>query len=732
MANLVLTITASVSDRTLDLGDGFEAVVRTAAASSTGTYADGTVWIEADGNNKVVWLSGIPTDTAGGSITNGAMHNPGFSGLQGYDNQYIGPNHADVLAYDDALNIHPGKGGSNTPRTLGTGTVIMARSRADTRFSVSKYRSFVIVPNGQRPAANALPPVCNDPACTVVKTTADIDISTLPSLDPAPLSATVDPAPALATIIASGPEATLAYPNGADTRNIMPAGDGFGSFRTGDHHIPAMAALCYSTTTAQQKLDIATHIVAKAIQIKAALDSSPTYKWDGLGGVNQWMDPLLLMGAALTNDTSWISLYKQRRTGFADQCYVVTEQNAAYDTHIYESSTGRTSRLFDRSSVGVAAWARQPSVNPEMNGGELLGEYGRNYSRHAATYFGVCWIVRQMGFTSAMPPGMNDLIDAWHLDHRGGNDGWAERATVNFLDALMSEYNTPITSGAPAVASAVTDLQPQDYLLTWPTGVAITTGEPLRHKLNLTFNKPVRYSNDQSNQPATGDFTVNVNGSPVTIHSLFMHYHGLSLLTVGEIQHGDTVTVSHTPGVNPITGHDGTTMAGFANLAVQNDVPDRTGISTTLPVGMTCSRIVANGVSEDFNALALSGQTMAQFANGDTAGEVRLAGGDSPQHISMPLGYGSGSQSGRLNFNFSGMTIGVSYKVRVRFTSGNGGTLRLDGIDTGVSLNVPSPGATYPAWAEATFTAVAASDTWQPRDYLSGPATFDAIELVPA
>src|SRR5690606_10022227 len=83
---------------------------------------------------------------------------------------------------------------------------------------------------------------------------------------------------------------------------------------------------------------------------------------------------------------------------------------------------------------------------------------------------------------------------------------------------------------------------------------------------------------DAANPPATGNFVVNVNGTPITVSSLTISGSTVTLNLATPVTNGDTITASYN---DPTAGNDlnaiqdlaGNDAAGFSNNPVTNTVP---------------------------------------------------------------------------------------------------------------------------------------------------------------
>ncbi len=105
--------------------------------------------------------------------------------------------------------------------------------------------------------------------------------------------------------------------------------------------------------------------------------------------------------------------------------------------------------------------------------------------------------------------------------------------------------------------------------------------------LSLEYNESL----DQSSVPATGDFTVKINGNTVSITNVAINNDTVTLTISPNAIFGDNITVDYTSGSNPIRDSSGSESANLSNQSVTNNTAD-----TSPPVA-----------PENVSALAVSG-----------------------------------------------------------------------------------------------------------------------------
>ena len=90
--------------------------------------------------------------------------------------------------------------------------------------------------------------------------------------------------------------------------------------------------------------------------------------------------------------------------------------------------------------------------------------------------------------------------------------------------------------------------------------------------LTLTYGEAL----DESSTPATDAFTVTVAGSGRTVTHVLVSGKVVTLTLASAVAHGETVTVSYSPGMNPIQDAVGNDAAMLSNEPVTNNSPDTT------------------------------------------------------------------------------------------------------------------------------------------------------------
>ena len=197
--------------------------------------------------------------------------------------------------------------------------------------------------------------------------------------------------------------------------------------------------------------------------------------------------------------------------------------------------------------------------------------------------------------------------------------------------------------------------------------------------LVLTYNENL----NGSSLPANTDFVVNVESVPVSIDSLIISGVELQITLTSAVNPGEVVTISYTPGLNPIEDVFGNDAAGFSNQTVNNISVDVTAPAITNIVATATGTNTfdwsintneANGRIYWIASIPISSPSIAQIKAGqDSSGSPAAA---SSNQIVTSVGTQSGSGSG--------LTANTSYTFFVihEDDAGNTSSLPSDGFTT--------------------------------------------------
>ena len=130
-------------------------------------------------------------------------------------------------------------------------------------------------------------------------------------------------------------------------------------------------------------------------------------------------------------------------------------------------------------------------------------------------------------------------------------------------DSFTYRTNDGTTSSSPATATLT--------VLSGPDTTAPVRGATAVNGASLTiaYNEAL----DTGSQPAAADYTVLVNGSARTVDSAVVAGSGVTLTLASPVISTNTVTLSYTPGSNPVQDVAGNDAASFSGIAVTNGTP---------------------------------------------------------------------------------------------------------------------------------------------------------------
>ena len=161
-------------------------------------------------------------------------------------------------------------------------------------------------------------------------------------------------------------------------------------------------------------------------------------------------------------------------------------------------------------------------------------------------------------------------------------------------------------------------------------GVAptLTEAEVKSEELTLAYVERL----DVASKPATGDFAVTVDGEARSVTAVTMHTSEVALTLASEVTPGETVTVTYTPGTNPIRDLAQNPAVALTGLAVANRTPIGNVCSRTAQVRdeivrqapvSTCGAVTAEHLAE-IEYLFLYDESISSLKAGDFAGLTAL------------------------------------------------------------------------------------------------------------
>ena len=229
--------------------------------------------------------------------------------------------------------------------------------------------------------------------------------------------------------------------------------------------------------------------------------------------------------------------------------------------------------------------------------------------------------------------------------------------------------------------------------------------------LKLTYDQAL----DTGSEPDSGDFTVTAGGTSVTVSAVSISGLEVTLTLATAVAPGQTVTISYTPGTNPIRNGAETDAAGLTDESVTNN---------TLPVLSIADAQGSEGEAIQFTvtlspastqAVTVSYQTSGDTATEDTdytaaSGTLTISAGDTTETISVQTTEDT-SLEGHETFQLT-----LSSATNTKLDGGAStlvvtGTIQDDDLPTGVE--VPETWSLAPAGltAGATFRLLFVSST---------------------
>ena len=145
---------------------------------------------------------------------------------------------------------------------------------------------------------------------------------------------------------------------------------------------------------------------------------------------------------------------------------------------------------------------------------------------------------------------------------RAPDASYAPPRTLVF--AIGNIDDTRVTVGAVARTTVtVTDTLPEPHV---PLASATVDGQVL----TLVFAEEL----DASSEPAPGDFAATADGAAVAVNDVTMDGARVVLTLASAVEHGDAVTLTYTPGANPLQNADEKPVADIVERTVANATPD--------------------------------------------------------------------------------------------------------------------------------------------------------------
>ncbi len=549
-----------------------------ASPRPVGQYANGDWWVLGPVTINSISPAGSVqtsgTDGAGAAITSRVIHgtqvNPGnrsfaSGGLtanntgntaQGWDS-LVNPI-APTAPYVALANVDPGRTG--VPLAVTTGSVVKFVSRL-TGLPLNNRPAgldqVVLTVVDAIPAADAIRPGVSRASKASLIRRSHFDLSVFGNLTP------TASAPTYATVldwvdrfIESSQPDSINNPCAKSANNHPEYGREIG------HSLHQACLALHLNFTAEQKLTLLSHMAAIADDFVArAEEGGWTY---AAGGGNQFKRSIIcVVGAALGANrpaswNTWLSFANRNVWGEDAQIFAVSGLDVALPRFTLDN---RPNNDYTYQMLGSAEWGEVPIGTPV-----IAGQPERSGSNWTAFYREIV-LGQLLAGTLAVElttgakalwdhPNFWKYIETGYLRRLETAVG-ADRVTAFANEMILA--HRPADAVAPVIEAATVK----------NTGIAIRFDKALEETGAL---------------PATSDFVVRVNGSPVTISSVSEWRQNCGLVLAAAVTGSDTVTVSYTPGTNPLRSARGVNVAAFTNRALVNQTDKVGGPNAAYPI----------------------------------------------------------------------------------------------------------------------------------------------------
>lgn len=471
--------------------------------------------------------------------TDGLAENNSQSSLQGWDS--LPPEggafggDTQTAAYDPDLNVDPGKTGETL--WIETGTIVKAISKIDD-VSAHPVVADLITLNvvDEIPPPDAIRPGMARASTKHTITTSMFDMSVFKSL-PAPATAPTY-AEALDAVSRFAEVSTTVAPN---ARNVQPENHNPPYGRDiGNQHNRALMALHMDHLTIDQKREILAHLAVIADDLLAAAEEGKIVP--GAGGGNGWKKPQLVVTAAALKANASASML----------AYVDWEQNNVWhlDRQMFQvegvdialpraSDDGRPRDPYTTQMFGATDWGEQALTAPDKSGSNWNAFY------------------RDVVAGQALGGVLSVRLTA------GAEALWNHPEFFTYM-ATAFDRRAEFSDGNDTIAVV------EDMMAHWPADTAVPTLTQAIVRdaaISLGYDIPL---DELATLPATSDFTVTVNGSPVTVSSVGIFRTQLYLTLAAAVTGNDTVAISYTAGANAVQTIYGTNVANLSAQALTN------------------------------------------------------------------------------------------------------------------------------------------------------------------
>lgn len=606
-----------------------------------GQYANGDWWVQ--GPVAITTISPASTVHSGtdgngtpyiNRVVNGTMVNPGnrvfASGglpannvsntLQSFDTFANGVSN---MVYSPAHNVDPGATGA--PLVVPTGSVMKFVSRLtglalNNRPAGLDMVVLTVVQNP--PAVGAIRPgVSRAGSKASPCLRSDFNLAVFQNLTPPPSAPTF--AQALDWV---DRYVEAAYPDSINNTGAK----GFSNHPEygrdiGNNLHRALLCLHLSTFTAAQKLTLLSHLAAIADDLVARAEEGAITL--GAGGGNSWKLPTVAVCAAALGPkapTSWLTyLSTSQRAVWAEnrQIFRVTGADIALPRF---TTDGRTRTAYTQQMIGSAEWGEQPLTSAAHSGANWNASY-----RDIVSYSLLPGALAVELTTGAKA--LWDYPEFWlYMDTvvLRRTEGSAGNSLLPFPLEMLNA-NRIAKTASPAILEAGIK------------GSAIW----------VRFDQAL---NEIATLPPLSDFTVSVNGVPVSISNVSIWRQNLGLALAAAVSGNDIVTLTYTGGSNRVRNVDGVNIANIDAQTLVNRTDKVGGPNATYPVVRFGSGVV--------RTLGGSGRLGAANSQSATGALLKFKFAALPTAASQIFGFSGGSPALTMFLNTDG-------RFEVRLTS---------------------------------------------------------------
>lgn len=316
------------------------------------------------------------------------------------------------------------------------------------------------------------------------------------------------------------------------------------------------ALLClHLNFTDEQKLNLLCHMAAIADDlVSRAEEGSVTL---GGGGGNQWKKPIIVVCAAALGDAapaSWLTwLSNANKNVWAEDSQIFTVSGLDIALPRY-TADGRPRDPYTYGMFGSAEWGEAASYQKERSGSNWNAAY-----RDTVSY-------------SVLPGALAVELT------EGGKDLWDHDEFWLYYDTVFLRRD----EGGPGNTLLAFPMEMIEAHR--PAKVATPTIVDAGVKDDEIYIRFDQALDELADLPATTDFVVNVNASPVSVSSVDVWRQNVGLVLAAPVSGNDTVTIDYTSGSNKVKSVDGVDVANFSGQAVTNNTDKVGGPNAAYPV----------------------------------------------------------------------------------------------------------------------------------------------------